>query len=87
MKKAMVAFDLDDVLADFTSKLIEWHNATYGTSFKKNDFFSFRFWEVWGGNERQAFNKILSFYSSDFFLPDKAHEGSHNKYRKTLQKL
>ena len=62
-----VAFDLDEVLADFNSKLLQFHNENYGTNFAVSDLHSYNLWETWGGTREQAIQKVFRFYESPYF--------------------
>lgn len=61
-----IGVDLDEVLADFISALIDFHNYTYGTSFTKNDFHSYEFHEVWGGTREEAIQKVYDFHKTAY---------------------
>lgn len=61
-----IGIDLDEVLADFMSALIDFHNCTYGTSFTKNDFHSCEFHEVWGGTQEEAIQKVYDFHKTAY---------------------
>lgn len=37
------------VLGHFVPQLCLFHNEKYGTSLQLKDFYSYNFWEVWGG--------------------------------------
>lgn len=63
----LIAIDLDEVLVDTLSGVIAFHNATYGTSLEKKHFFSYRWWEVWGGTREESIDKFLLFAKSDYF--------------------
>eukprot|EP00178_Gracilaria_changii_P022967 TRINITY_DN687_c0_g1_i1.p1 TRINITY_DN687_c0_g1~~TRINITY_DN687_c0_g1_i1.p1 ORF type:complete len:202 (+),score=27.74 TRINITY_DN687_c0_g1_i1:283-888(+) len=63
----VIAVDLDEVLGDFVSPLCSFHNERYGTSLKRADFFSYRFCDVWGGNDRQATEKVHDFFKTSYF--------------------
>ena len=62
-----IEVDLDEILADYLSAVIEFHNKKYHTALKKSDFFSYRFWEVWGGNREEAIQKVYDFYQTPEF--------------------
>lgn len=57
----IIGIDIDEILADWVSRVAESHNQKYGTSLKKADFHSYKFWEVWGGTREEAIEKIYSF--------------------------
>ncbi len=61
-----VGIDLDDVLADFIPRLAEFHNIEYGTNLTKENFHSYRFWEVFGGTIEENRRKVKSFYRSRY---------------------
>jgi uncharacterized HAD superfamily protein len=61
-----IAVDIDEVLAEFMDKLLEYHNDTYGTSFIKEDFISYDFWDVWGGTREEAIVKVKDFFRSRY---------------------
>lgn len=71
-----IAIDLDEILADFMSALILFHNDVYNTKLKKSDFFSYKFWEVWGGTEKEAIQKIYDFHKTSYFHDIKPITGS-----------
>lgn len=71
-----IGIDLDEVLADFLSALIEYHNATYGTSLFKEQFQSYRFWEIWGGTKEEAIQKVYDFHQTSYFRNIKPVVGS-----------
>ena len=48
--KPVVAVDIDEVLGGFLPALIDYYNHSYNTKFTLDDFHSYRFAEVWGGN-------------------------------------
>lgn len=63
----LIRIDLDDVLADFINSLIRFHNQTYGTDLTKDQFHSYNFWEVWGGNREEAIQKVYKFHTTHFY--------------------
>lgn len=62
-----IAVDIDEVLANYLSNLIEYHNATYGTNFKREQFYSYEFWKIWGGTKEQAVQKVYDFHQTPYF--------------------
>jgi len=62
-----IGIDLDDVLADFLSAVIEYHNAAYGTSLEREQFKSYKYWETWGGTRNEAIQKVYDFYKTPYF--------------------
>ncbi|MCC7574247.1 hypothetical protein KO361_01530 [Candidatus Woesearchaeota archaeon] len=71
-----IGVDLDEVLCEFLSGLIDFHNSVYGSSLVFDDFFSYNFWEVWGGDVEEAKLKVFAFYESDFFKNLKPVKGA-----------
>lgn len=61
-KKPIIACDLDEVLADFTSVLADFHNVTYGyeegQKLSAKSFHSYHFHEVWGGTPQDCAVKV-----------------------------
>ena len=62
-----IGIDLDEVLADFLSALLVYHNADYGTSIGREQFRSYRFWETWGGSREEAIQKVYAFHKTLYF--------------------
>ena len=59
--KVTVAVDIDEVLAYFTPRLVEFHNSTYGTSLEVSQFVSYEFHNVWGGSKEECSAKMNLF--------------------------
>jgi 5'(3')-deoxyribonucleotidase len=57
MSKTVIAIDIDEVLAPFVSGLVAWHNQQYGTAYQFQDFNSYEFHKIWGGDRDQAIMK------------------------------
>jgi len=62
-----IGIDLDEILADSLSSLIEYHNFTYGTKLKRDQFLSYGFWKTWGGTRDEAIQKVYDFYKTPYF--------------------
>ncbi|PIR68966.1 hypothetical protein COX93_00075 [Candidatus Nomurabacteria bacterium CG_4_10_14_0_2_um_filter_30_12] len=62
-----IAVDIDDVLGDFVSNFVLFHNNKYGTKLKKENFFSYQYPMVLGVSEQETIYRIDSFYVSDYF--------------------
>jgi len=67
MNKIKIGIDIDEVLADFNSGIIEWHNQKYGTSLIRENFISYFFNQVWGGTIEEAIQKVKDFHDSENF--------------------
>jgi len=62
-----IAVDIDEVLADLLNQIILFHNEKYGTNFKRDDFYSYSYHEVWGGTIDQAIGKVEEFFDTNYF--------------------
>ncbi len=65
--KRRIGIDLDDVLADFHTSLMNYHNQMYSTFLKPGDFKTYLFNEVWGGTLEEAIQKVNDFHHSVYF--------------------
>lgn len=72
----LIGIDLDDVLADFISALIKFHNEIYRTSLRKEHVFTYGLEKVWGGTREEAIEKIMDCYKSHYFSSILPVEGS-----------
>jgi uncharacterized HAD superfamily protein len=63
-----LGIDMDGVLADSHTAMINYHNAVYGTCLKIEDFTTLKFHEVWGGTGQEAIDKVNDFQHSPYFL-------------------
>nr|QBM01252.1 hypothetical protein [uncultured archaeon] len=61
-----ICIDVDDTLFDYNRALREWHNQTYRTSLKPEDFVSYFFNEVWGGTLEEAIRRVDEFQHSEY---------------------
>lgn len=62
-----IGIDLDEVLADFLSALIKFHNEKNGTDFKREQFHSYKVHEIWGGTHNNTMEEIYEFYGTKYF--------------------
>ncbi len=62
-----IGIDLDEVLADFMTALIKFHNDKYDTAFERHQFHSYRVFEIWGGTQEEADGEISEFYNTEYF--------------------
>jgi 5'(3')-deoxyribonucleotidase len=83
MKKKRIAVDIDDVLANTISGIIEFHNANYETRLSLDDFRFDRFYKTWGGDAMQEQSKLQLFYKSKHYKNLKPVKGS----KEVIQKL
>ena len=68
-KKPVIAVDLDEVLGQFVPAIVAFHNATYGSSYTAEDFFSYRFADVWQCHDDEAGNASSPNMSYMFVCP------------------
>ncbi|PIS15814.1 hypothetical protein COT62_01675 [Candidatus Roizmanbacteria bacterium CG09_land_8_20_14_0_10_41_9] len=62
----LIGFDLDSVLADFTTPLIEYHNRYYRTNFHLNDHINHNLAGVWNCTPKQAVDRTYRFLRSSY---------------------
>ena len=65
---AIVAVDVDEVLAHFIPALAKFHNEEYQSNLTAESFHSYQFHEVWGGTVEECSSKMDQFYTSKHFL-------------------
>jgi len=61
-----IILDIDEVLADTLTQVIIWHNKNYNTSLKPENFYNYKFWEIWGGTKDEAIVKVMEFFQSKY---------------------
>ncbi len=59
-----IGIDFDDVVADSIQAIVNIHNATHGTKFNREDAFTYRAEEVWGGTKEEWRTKLDEFFST-----------------------
>ena len=62
-----IGIDLDEVLAELLSAVIEYHNFAYKTAFTKNQFRSHLYWKTLDGTKDEVIRKVRDFYKTDYF--------------------
>jgi 5'(3')-deoxyribonucleotidase len=62
-----IAFDLDEIIVPFLPHLVEYYNEKYSTNLQLKDFFSYNFWEVWGGTKEEAIQVVYDFHKTKYF--------------------
>lgn len=62
-----IAIDLDDVLVDYWNEMLAFYNMSCGTMFRKEQFFSYEAWRVFGGTYKECIDTIESFHMSPAF--------------------
>jgi len=81
-----IGFDLDDVLAELTKVLIEYHNRLLGTRFVLDDHKEYNLWETWGGTREEAIAEVLEFYASTYMDTVEPVEGAVETTNKLAKK-
>lgn len=83
-RRGVVAVDLDEVLCPFVEQLCKFYNKNaFKYSFAVpqrlgvKDFTSYRFCEVWGGNDLQSLDIVHEFFESAFFADMPVIQGAH----------
>ncbi len=62
-----IGIDLDDVLGDTNRTLNAYHNNIYGTSFTREHYLSYKYWDIWGGTREDAIRKFDHFAEQGIF--------------------
>ena len=63
-QKAVIAVDIDEVLTPGLPGLITWHNLNYGTTLHLNDFYTYEFHKILGGDRDSAIAKCVLYFES-----------------------
>lgn len=62
-----IAIDLDDTLVNFAEQLVKFHNFEFNTEYSFDDFHTYVFWEVWGGDSESNKDEVYRYYKSEYF--------------------
>jgi len=71
-----IGLDMDEVVVSLMDGLIEYYHERFNTRLRKENFFSYNLWEVWGGTKEEAIRILNDFYDSPFFEEILPVEGS-----------
>lgn len=63
--RTVIAIDIDDVLFPFVDGIADYRNRLKGTNLTVDDFFSYNFAEVWGGDVAETEETVQSFLGMD----------------------
>jgi 5'(3')-deoxyribonucleotidase len=66
MKRQIIAVDIDDVLFPYVLEVVEHYNMSKGGKLSIDDFHTYHFMEVWGGNEDEATEIAHGIHRRDF---------------------
>lgn len=83
-----IAIDMDEVITEFLEMYLKFHRKTFNETWKKSQFFSYNYWEVFGNKKEIDVARHNQFYKSDYFDRIKPIEGAIdgiNKLAKTNQ--
>lgn len=64
--KRVIGVDLDDVLSRTGDAMAQFHNATYGTKYKREEVKTFDLDAVWNCTPEEAKERVVEFMTSDF---------------------
>jgi uncharacterized protein len=64
----LIGLDVDEVLAETIVRVIERHNDVYcdEKKYKREDFTSYNWSDVWGGTREDSINEIYDFVASEY---------------------
>lgn len=74
--KPVLAIDCDDVLLHYVPAVVEWHNQVYATQLTLNDFTSFQFSRIWGGDNDGTVEKVKRFSETEEYEQLQCIEGA-----------
>lgn len=63
----LIGVDMDDVLVDFVSAYIKYHNESYNTNITKEEVYTYNLWEVFKEPKATSIKKLDDFYNTDYF--------------------
>ena len=77
----LIAVDLDEVLADFMGAFLKYHNATYRTKLKREDFHTYDLWKVMGGDQSGSLRKVREFWRTEYAKDMRPVQGAFEAIR------
>lgn len=78
-----IGIDIDDCLGDFLTSFCEFHNETYSTGLKPEDFISYNFALIIGEDSKE---RVAQFYKSTHFHNIQPWEDSQEAVKKLAEK-
>jgi uncharacterized HAD superfamily protein len=72
----VIGVDLDEVLAEYLSAFISFHNDTYGTALQYDDFYTYKLWMVAKFTREETMKRIHEFHRTDYFKNIQPVEGA-----------
>lgn len=76
--KPILGVDFDDVLVRTGHALAEFHNATYGTSYTRDEVTDFKLSGIWNCTPEEAHRRIGEFISTEFHHKAEAVLGAYD---------
>lgn len=80
-----LGIDMDEVLADFHTSFIKYHNLFYGTSLTRDDFRTYHIDNTIGKSVEEAVNRVNDFHCSIYFQEITPIQDSVNSIDKLSQ--
>lgn len=62
-----IGIDLDEVIVDIHPTLIDFVSKTMGVDTCKEDYTTYRMWEIWDISKDEFFQLVFEYYKSDLF--------------------
>jgi len=59
-----IGIDIDEVVAEFMPKFLEFYNNKFNKKYKKEDIFVYNLWEVFGGTKEDTIKLVDDFYDT-----------------------
>lgn len=81
----MIGVDIDDVLADYMSELIRYHNDVFGTSLNKEHFCDGKLTNAGNWSFEEASDILIDFHDSSYYREMKPLEGSQKAINTIVQ--
>jgi 5'-nucleotidase len=82
----IIAIDVDEVLADLLSQFIIFHNETYGTKLKREEFITYNWWDTMHEDFEQMKKEIYNFFKSSYIKDVKPVEGAQEGVKRLKRK-
>ncbi|TAJ15313.1 hypothetical protein EPO56_01220 [Patescibacteria group bacterium] len=80
--KRVIGVDLDDVLSRTGDAMAQFHNATYGTKYKREEVKTFDLDAVWNCTPEEAKERVVEFMTTDFHHDAKVVFGAYDALKK-----
>ncbi len=74
--KIRLGCDLDDIIRDLISKLLEFTNPLFGKNLKREDVWTYDLWNHWNCSPEESREVVMEFYHSSYFAAIEPCEGA-----------